>query len=526
MKNLKKISKKKEEILSVSPLQALDIILNDEASISLIRSFSDEEFFLLMNEIGMEDFLPIVKNASNSQWQYILDATVWDKDRVNIKKLDNSFFYLFKSYQERFCNYLINDQLNLAELYIFKTINLRIREEDDDPSDFLRDGAITFDDTFYISTKEKDGKGVEILSFLAKYDYEKYQRLLLESASIIAPEIEEEDYRLRSIRLIEKGLMPFDEAISIFQIISYEELKKSKKYKQTYSESKKPFYKTDNNIILNVFDKVEDDNLRTEFAFLTNQLISVLGKKIKKRADIEKASKKVALTIKIGCEIIAEKEKSRLDENFILHLFKSYPLLYLFRFGNSKILKLRNRANKWLKESWFRKEKLKLYFWDENKMGFLGGILLNPPMFFTFKKKEMYRDFSSLEDIIEAGKELKEAIEIDTIFSILKPKIEEKVFLTYKTLILTLWAKRELGINSFFIPSFEFKKFFKELFTKNGKIKKEAKLSFFNFIESETSIKTDVFETLITKELEEEYKNVSKKDIDNRFVKYFLIKPT
>ncbi|PQP33594.1 hypothetical protein C6A37_12120, partial [Desulfobacteraceae bacterium SEEP-SAG9] len=56
------------------------------------------------------------------------------------------------------------------------------------------------------------------------FDHSIYQNVLLESSSIIPAELEEEAYRLRNVRLGEKGFLPFDEAISIYQPLSPDDL--------------------------------------------------------------------------------------------------------------------------------------------------------------------------------------------------------------------------------------------------------------------------------------------------------------
>ena len=521
--------KKKEKIFSYSPSKALKTIIDAEDSISLIRSFTEEDLYFLMNEIGVSDFLPVLASASNSQWEYILDVEIWEKDRVSIKSLDIWFANLFESFQERFCNYMLNEKLELAELYFLKTMDIKIRKEDEDPADFRSGGFITFDDTFYIRAKNKKNKSLEILKYLAKYDYQKYQRILFEILAIIPSEIEEENYQKKSVRLSEKGFLPFEEAISIYQIMSYKELDESKKYKAKYDKKIDGYYKK---VLSSSLKIIENKNvlnsITTELAFLCNQMAVLSRTKIKRRNDIEKIKEKAMATLKIAIEILAEKKGAFVDANFTATIFKEYPVSSLFRFGYSEILKLKNRANKWLKNSWFKKEKLTLHFLGETKMGFLGGLFLPAPLFFS---NSSYKNFSSLKEIKIAEKELSDTILIDEIFSILKPKIRTKIkpkikkdkFLNYKKLLLTLWAKRELEITSYSIPFEKFKKFFIELFNKNGEIKKEAKKSFLNFIETETKIKTDIFDSFLVREIEEEYKNVSKKDIDKRFVKNFII---
>ncbi len=54
--------------------------------------------------------------------------------------------------------------------------------------------------------------------------------------------------------------------------------------------------------------------------------------------------------------------------------------------------------------AWFARQGLSLTFWDEGKLGVLGGLLVKKPLYFDNYQtgRRMYRDFGTVEDLKRA----------------------------------------------------------------------------------------------------------------------------
>ena len=116
-------------------------------------------------------------------------------------------------------------------------------------------------------------------------------------------------------------------------------------------------------------------------------------------------------------------------------------------------------------------------------------------------------------------------------------KIEKGLdqFLTYKSLILTLWARHHLKSSEKLIPLTldEFRAFFNELWTaksKPRKIRLYMKESFLNWLSERTGldpyeITQSVAQTLenLFIEIETEYGEVAAKELDSRYIHFFLL---
>ena len=128
----------------------------------------------------------------------------------------------------------------------------------------------------------------------------------------------------------------------------------------------------------------------------------------------------------------------------------------IFRVGYSLCVELKWRAEKWRSKSWFAKNGLSLSFWDEEWLGVLGGLLIKKPLCYDNYKttSSLYREFSSIEDIRKAENVLNEIIAFDDLLYLMTIKFEAIAdrAITYKNLILTLWARHYLGLSEGLAP--------------------------------------------------------------------------
>ena len=242
VKRLEKLATERKHVLSLDGMQALDAILDHPQPNALIHSFAEEDLHFLIHHIGPEDALDIIAMASDRQWEFILDIETWKKDRINLNAVTEWLGLMLKAAPERFIHWLATEQTSLLEYLLFHSIEVIVREHDEDPSDF-EDGFITYDDVFYFripETKYAEDADIDfkeqhqellnrIIDHLAKIDHVFYQQTLLRAANVISAESEEEAFRLKNFRLAEKGFVPFHEAVGVFQPISVDHLKKRKK---------------------------------------------------------------------------------------------------------------------------------------------------------------------------------------------------------------------------------------------------------------------------------------------------------
>ncbi|MBU4413775.1 MAG: hypothetical protein KJ976_01545, partial [Proteobacteria bacterium] len=81
------LSRQRKEILSLPPEKALDRILDSPQPAAIVHSFPEEDFYFLINDIGLEDSLQLLSLASDKQLEYILDIEVWERDRISVNRV-------------------------------------------------------------------------------------------------------------------------------------------------------------------------------------------------------------------------------------------------------------------------------------------------------------------------------------------------------------------------------------------------------------------------------------------------------
>ncbi|MBU4345302.1 MAG: hypothetical protein KKC73_07770 [Proteobacteria bacterium] len=570
MKPAQRLSMQRKEILSLPADKALDYILDAPNPSAIVHSFPEEDLYFLVHDIGLEDSLTLLSLASDKQWEYMLDIEVWKKDRIEIRSVTKWLDLLFRAHPDRFIKWFLGKKLEFIEFYLFKNIEVIIREHDQDPSD-LGEGFFTLDDTFYIRFTDypfedkSDGDFQKIrnkflenfMHRLAAYDLITYHNVLLESSSVIPAESEEEDYRLRNVRLAEKGFLPFDEAIGIYQSLRPQDIEKAgKKYTLAGSDPNLhlpvPVYAAGmlqgHNLFTDALQTIDAEGallqIQAEFAGLANQIIAADQKNIRNRDELRNVVKKACGYISIGLERLTGADKT-LDANQSAALIQKYMLSHIFRVGYSLVLELKWKAEKWRSKSWFAKNGLSLSFWDEEWLGVMGGLLIKKPLFYDNYKttSSLYREFSSIEDIRDAEKVLNEIIAFDDLLSLMAIKFEAtgKRTITYKNLILTLWARHYLGLSEELAPLTldEFKTFFDDLLItpqksekdKQRKTSKSIKESFLNWASEKTGLNIyeitqrlgQTLENLFN-DIESEYGAVAKKDLDPKYIYLFLVK--
>jgi len=565
----------RQEILRLPPDKMLDRISEEPHPAALVHSFPEEDLYFLVDGIGPGDAGQLLKLASDKQWEYILDHDIWRRDQLELRSVTKWVNRLLHADPKRLVRGVFQKKFEFIKLYLYRTLEVKVREHDEDPSEFGKNYH-TFDDVYYFrflpALPESSGKEVSgmdrdkmitfFLDQLSEYDNVRFQTLLLESDAILPAEVEEELFRQRNIRLAEKGFLPFDKAIGIYQPVQPEDF--FLQPQKTLRPDTEPV--RDLQIPQVAADMLEEDNLFTrglraissvdilmqlqaEFAGLCNRLLSANQRQLRDRTQLSATVHKASGYIHLGLESLISESDSRHARGRAAQILEGYPLIRLFRVGYGKALALKWRAENWRRDSWFETRGLPLSFWDEEWVGVLGGLFLKRPLFFDDRAAgQCYRDFRSQTDVAHTSGQLDGLIAFDKLFSHLETGIDFKPgqFLTYKKLLLTLWARHYLGIDVVGEPTppdptlslEELRTFVQGLFSESSEADPERqryigdplKTDFLNWASKQSGLGVEeisdtlgVFLERIFQELEEELADVTPDDLDPRFISLFLV---
>ncbi len=571
-----KLQNLRRDIIVSDGAKALDMILESPSPATLIQSFPDQDLYYLMHKVGVDDFIPVLALAASSQWEYILDVEVWDDDRLNTHMMTQVFSLLFKADPQRLLRWVITEKPDFVEYYLSRKMNIFIREHDEvPPEDF--DDYITLDDKFYFrfpdqqSGPNEDGQGdllpqdtpredglpddapeliEQMIRTLAAMDLSVLHGLFLETLSLLPAEAEEEQFRQKNIRLAEKGFLPAHEAIGIYQPVAGKNLP-SRPANTLEPQAFDPdipmppmfftqFLKGDD-LFVKALEQLNTQGgipgLDSELAALINKVISADRIRIRNRESIEKPLEKTMSTLSLGLEVLMEGAKISVDR--AVGLIKKYFLEDIFRTGSREGARLQAMMRKWHEISFIRTKNLPLSFLGETYLGIIGGLMVQRPMFFAnYANKTLYRNFASLSDIRATRRQLDEIICLDDFLNRLDVDIAtfSSGVLTYKSMILTLWVRDRMGLNTSKplslgpIKISEFKKFFAQLFSREGTIGDTqakdfglwaAQASGMHEADLPTALQGILYTLL--RELESEYSHVMTRDLDPRFMPMFLL---
>ncbi|MFH0728236.1 MAG: DUF6178 family protein [Pseudomonadota bacterium] len=585
---LRTLHRDRVQLLSLPPEKALDRILEAPHPAALVHSLPEEDFYFLIHDIGLDDSLPLLALASDAQLEYILDIEGWRQDRIQVPALTQWLELMMQAQPQRFVSWLVEEKTEFTEFFLHETVQVVIREHDEDPSDF-GDDFFTFDDVFYVRLI-RDRLPVEMnetddgiilqeaeerrLNFLRRFlnriadnDHVWYQQLMMNSSGVLPAEAEEELYRLRNVRMAEKGFLPFDEAIGVYQPLTANDL--IRQPGKVFSRSREaapllpvPHYpvgmlgeKSPFSDALRLVDSDEQlEQLQMEFALLCNQIIAADQRLIRDKTLLREIVQKACGYLSLGLEALAAASGSSKDSDGMASRWAAcvtrFPLSQIFRVGYGRVLHSKWLVQGWRKKAWFTANHLPLSFWGEKWMGLLGGLLIKKPQFFdNYQSGRLYREFESLADIDATEKAVAQIMAVDELLSRMDVpcRINANSLLTYEILLLTRWARHYLNLSQAIdanrrltpLTRDEFIRFFKDLFgIKSEKIPKTPrktvkamKVAFLTWLSESSgdspSLLTDrlgpTLEALFD-QVDAELGAVGMRDLDPRYIFLFHIK--
>jgi len=572
LERFRSLQEKRQQLMGLDPKEVMERILDDPQPVALVHSFPEQDFYFLIHDIGPEDAGPLLSLASNRQWDHIVDLESWQRDQVDIHAVSRWLDLLLEADPKRFINWFLKEKLEFVEFYLYKNIEVRVREHDQDPSEFGKE-FFSLDDTFYIRFIDEPADSGEnqpndeqrkkfitrLIENLADLDLSTFQGVLLEATHVISAETEEDCYRWRNVRLAEKGFLPFDEAIGIYQPVKPQDLSKQRAKFMPPAEDPSSLLPvpqspirmlTEDNHFTRALTAIDAVNvlnhIQAEFANLCNQIIVADHKTIREREQLRDIVKKACGFLSIGLERLS-KDLEKVDPKQAAAMITRHQLAQIFRVGFGEALKLKWQVEKWLDQCWFARSGLRLTFWGEQWLGVLGGLLIKKPLFYdNYQTGVLYREYASLEDLQTTADIFSQIKALDYLLSLMTIDIERPAaygLLTYKNLILTLWARNYLNLSAKKLKPLtlkQFKPFFEELLPgqpdpagdQPRHIPQAMKNNFINWLTADTGLKDfeitgQLGRTLdnLFAEVESELGRVAATNLLPRYVQLFLLAP-
>ncbi len=208
-------------VSSLSPHKIANSLIDAEDPLQAVQALPEQDFFLLIKRIGIEDSLELLALASQQQWQACLDLDVWLGDRVNVPNVHIWLNALLHIGYEKLGEIWQSVDPELTALVLQRDceiFDLSLGEEPYDHDDRTR---ITTPDTFFILVvKEDDPEKAKWLNHLVDFLYRFDQRVarlsIMAARSELPAQLEENAYRWRSGRVADLGFTEYFDALKIF----------------------------------------------------------------------------------------------------------------------------------------------------------------------------------------------------------------------------------------------------------------------------------------------------------------------
>ncbi|MDY6824081.1 MAG: DUF6178 family protein [Thermodesulfobacteriota bacterium] len=563
-KKIVELAEKRRKAMMLPAREAMDMILDAKDAMPMVHSFAEQDFYFLVNEIGPHDAIELLSLASNKQWEYMLDVSVWQQDEIHIDSVVQWFDLLMRADANRFRKWMITDKAPFLELFLYYNLEVGMLEHDQDPSVFGPE-FFTFDDLYYVRFVKKGKCGMDtdekaddfrqkvlygFLKRLAEQDYEAYMEVLFYTANVLPAEAEEEAYRLRNVRLAEKGLLPFEEAVGVYRYVRRADQLPEKGAPAGILDAKMPVPFSPTTMIdrttvfsqaLACIDSQEAlQELQTEFAALCNRIAVSDRMAVKEKKDLAHVVDKACGYIHIGLQEVIEGDAPP-DAGEAAALMGRYFITDIFRLGYSAVSTLKRQADKWYLTSWTIGHKMPLVFWGERRQGALGGLLVKRPLYYDqYQDGGIYREFQTPSEVAATRDILDEVMMLDRLLKDagFDPSCVAEAALTFENLVLTVWARHYLGLAETveYISIDNFRRFFAALMTADPeqatrrRIRNKMKgafLEWFAGVTGNTAYDLSraagrLFEVMFAA-IEAEYGNVAPDNLDARYVELFLV---
>jgi hypothetical protein len=360
------------------------------------------------------------------------------------------------------------------------------------------------------------------------------------------------------VRLAEKGFLPFEEAVGLYQPLNLKEFphraqrRPAAPEERNYNLSLLPMSVIPpGNLFAQALQALTSaerrDMIQEEFAALCNRMIVADRQKIQRREALTHIVQKACGYLHLGLQRLQdEATNDKPDHLSAASNLGRYHLESLFRLGYGAALGLKQAAEKWVHNSWFARQGLPLTFWGETWLGVIGGLLLKRPLFFdNYQTGRIYREFNDQEDIDRSQRALEQVQFFDRLLEQLDPALSSSLksgFLSYKNLLLTMWVCHRLSLpeEARRLTLQEFQPFFRELFKQDAaplpdrrrQIDDALRTDFLHWLADRTAhTAADLSATIgssleaLFAELEEHYGRVSPDHIDPRYISHFLLEP-
>ncbi len=212
-----------QQILQSTPAERTRAIIDSPHTREILEQLSPQETYMILKESWGTDSQILLQYVPPETVCHCIDMDCWDRDTLAFDSLLDWLWELYNSSLDTLQDALQSLDLDILVLLYQSYIDVvQVVPTDESIADLLDAGYESFDDVYYFMFREEDER-MQLLKDMLSLIFTHYQNTYYSIMEAVIWElrssIEECVYERRSLRLMEMGFPPPDEAMSIYRRI-------------------------------------------------------------------------------------------------------------------------------------------------------------------------------------------------------------------------------------------------------------------------------------------------------------------
>ena len=416
--------------LGKSGAERLEALLHADKPMQVIRSLPDRDLYLTIRQVGPMDALPILALASAAQIQHVLDLESWRQDRFDGDRSGSWVAVLHQAGEPTLKRFLrrSDDELLVALFARWARVS---QFEFDDQIPIHGSGMTEAGDELgfaapdgfhrFSPAREEHAPAVRRMAELLFQDEpERYGRLLLDAMSQLPSEMEEQALHWRQSRLEEHGFPTVEEATEIYLPPQGTCTDPGETVPADGADPVRdlPVAVVGEGWVQSLASDLpaaEYDHLMRQFSALANRVLVADHLDTGEPESHQAALRKAVATVGIALAV-----RFASDGRPAATVVREIPVVELFREGYAQEEAMRQECHRLLRDGWPAAAPNALDLVDPLLRQRLAGLMDSRPLYYQAPagdaSKEQYREFRSLDEVVETRTALDLVRRIGSIF--------------------------------------------------------------------------------------------------------------
>ena len=385
------------KVLQCSPAERARTIIDSPYTKQILKQLSSQETYMLIKESWGTDSQILLPYIPPETISHFIDMDCWEKDNLSVEGLFEWLWEIYNASVDTLQDALEHIDLDLVILLFQSYLEVvQVVPTDEHIPDLLNAGYESFDDIYYFRFTEDDEKTQllkDMLSILFTHHQDIYYGIMEGVLWEIKSFMEESLFERRTLRLMEMGFPPPEEAVSIYQHIRPDRLLKTglQKEKTPLIDEDRSFlpslymehFSQNKGIVVQaIADSPEEtrDRLVYEMIYLANKIIMADFRPLNELDELRKSMDKASSITSLGLAIAMRENKSSAQS-----ILENVNAETLFSLGYNMVYEQQKRLKLLLRE-------IESSMIPESLNEYVEGLL---------KKRPLYKDteFSTIEQL-------------------------------------------------------------------------------------------------------------------------------